>query len=437
MPLFQRRIVQKLLDENRLILPASVIEDHIRRLNKQDEESLTAEWEVLLIYSLAKIGSIEFERDHGGGRKPDITFSSDALGTFVADITTISDKNYDNENPVDYFYECIRNFFKKNGLLASGISVELESGMEGAEYGNRKVRVYLPPKQDITSFVKRNFKSIIDHVKTHPHKSYSERINDQNVIVDISYRPNHQFFSGGGYLAYQVPYSLHRNPIHNRLKRKAEQLKNSEFEGVMGVFICDGDCESLNDTMDSAEKCSQNDIIDKIFTNYSTLSFVVVFSVEEVSFHWGRESRRKIEGKFYNNPKARHLIMTDFSQKICEMCKFFPEPEVTPANAINHMKVKKNEGISFIGGWKLSGNKVHFSSRMMTEILAGNFDYKKHIQNEIKFDHNNRDMMSEFFNRQLREGRMIERVSIEKTKKDDDWIVFEYGESDPAISKFK
>ena len=101
------------------------------------------------------------------------------------------------------------------------------------------------------------------------------------------------------------------------------------------------------------------------------------------------------------------------------------------------MKVKKNEGISFIGGWKLSDNKIHVSSRMITEILAGNFDYKKHIQHEIKSNSNNRDIMSAYFNKQLKEGRMIERVGIEKTKKDDDWIVFEYGESDPAISKFK
>lgn len=44
----------------------------------------------------------------------------------------------------------------------------------------------------------------------------------------------------------------------------------------------------------------------------------------------------------------------------------------------------------------------------------------------------------DYFKRRVSEGRLFEEVEVEKgdNEKDDDWLIFRFGEPDPAISPF-
>ena len=121
MTIFSRRVIQKFLNENRKFMDEEKITDHIKKLNYQNNESIAAEWEVVVLNALSKIGSIEHEKYFPGSKKPDIYFKSPTIDVFVADITSVSDENYDNENPITYFYKCLRDYFSKEGLTTKGL----------------------------------------------------------------------------------------------------------------------------------------------------------------------------------------------------------------------------------------------------------------------------------------------------------------------------
>ena len=60
------------------------------------------EWETAILFALRQVGKIDYEADHGGTRYADVTFYLSDQGTvsFIADVTTVSDRGLDDENPV-------------------------------------------------------------------------------------------------------------------------------------------------------------------------------------------------------------------------------------------------------------------------------------------------------------------------------------------------
>lgn len=438
MPIFSRRVIQKILNENRQFLPAAQVKDHVKRLNNQDNTSIAAVWEVLILNALSKIGEVKHEKQFEGRSEPDIFFESSSITTFVADITAVSDENYDNKNPINFFRECLNDFFKKEEVAMKGLRIEVENEKLG-EYGNRKIKLSLPEKKDIPSFIKQEFHTIRKAIKYNQNQSFKTEIKKENVSISISYNPSSEF-SSGGWASYNVPYSLTKNPIYNGLKDKANQLRKSKYNGVMGVFVCDGGCDSLNNNFHCVEKFSQAEIIQEIFRINTSLSFVVVLTPEEQNHSLGWRSTKYIKSNFYFNPQAKFPVTQDFFQELKKMETYFPVPESMPVNAKIHMKSRKDKGQSHYGGFTMSPaeKEIKISSRMLTELLAGELEFEKFDTEHMQMRSDNRNMIKEFFFNQLQHGGMIDNISIEKCPdEDDDWIKFKYSFSNAAISKYK
>jgi hypothetical protein len=436
MPIFPRRVIQKIITENRQFLPASQVKEHVKKLNKQDNTSIATVWEIVVLNALSKIGVVEHEKKFQGSRKPDIYFSSPDINNFVADITAISDENYDKENPINYFRECLNSFFRKEGLTTKGLCIDVGNNKIG-DYGDRKIKLALPEKNDIPSFIKHEFHTIRETVKHAPNQAFKKEIKKGEASLTVTYNP-HSNYSTGGYASFTVPYSLTKNPLYNRLKKKADQLRSSKYDGIMGVFVCDGKCDSLNNDFYCVEKYSQADIIQEVFRVNNSLSFVIVFTPEEQSHMWGLRSTKFIKGQFYSNPAAKYPTNQDFFENLKKVEKHLPVPESMPINAITFMKSQKNKGLSHYGGFTMSQNEIKISSRMITELLAGVLKFEKFDSEHKQMSNDNRNMIKEFFLTQLGQGRMIEKISIEKCQdEDDDWIKLTYGASDAAISKYK
>ncbi len=73
MPIFSRRVLQRLLDENRNFLEERQVKELVNRLNSLDK-SIATEWEVVLINALSKLGNVFHENNFGGETNPDIYF---------------------------------------------------------------------------------------------------------------------------------------------------------------------------------------------------------------------------------------------------------------------------------------------------------------------------------------------------------------------------
>jgi hypothetical protein len=433
MPIFSRRVIQKILNKNRRFFPAGQVAEHVKKLNNQDNVSIATVWEVVILNALSKVGEVKHEKKFEGSRKPDIFFESSNITPFVADITAISDEYYDKENPINYFRECLNNFFNKEGLTTKGLSIDVGNEKVG-NYGDRKIRLSLPEKKDISSFIKQEFFIIREAIKYAPNQAFKTEIKKENASFSIFYNP-HSKYSAGGYASYTVPYSLTKNPIYNRLKKKADQLRNSKYDGVMGVFVCDGECDSLNNEFYCVEKFSQADIIQVVFRVNTSLSFVVILTPEE---HHQVGTAKYLKGLFYPNPKAKFPVNQDFFQELKKIETYFPAPESMPVNVKTYLKSRKNKGLSHYGGFTVDQDEIKISSRMITELLAGVLEFEKFDTEHKQMSNENKNMIKEFFLNQLKEGRMIDNISIEKCHdEDDDWIKFKYGYSDAAISKYQ
>lgn len=435
MPIFSRRVVQRLINENRSFLSSAHVEEQIKKLNSGDVLSIVAEWEVVILNALSKLGTVVYEKDFSGPSKPDIYFKSVDAVPFVADITTLSDKSYDKNNPIDYFYECVRKYLKKRGLFTKGLTVEVGSDRIG-ECGDQKVKLSLPDKKDLPRFVKNKFSIIADFITKEPNQAFKSKIAEEGVAISITYNPHNEFFSGE-YSSYTVPYSLKRNSLHNSLKSKAGQLRKSKYKGVMGIFLCAGECNALNNDFYDPIKYTQKDIIETFFKSNQTISFVAVFTTEEKYRFLPNNTTRHIKDSIYVNPFARYPVEPKLYHKLETICNYFPVPESMPVNAINQMKFEKNKGLSHLGGFSMGSDEIKISSRMVAELLAGVLDYKKLDKDCKLLSHSERNYIKEFFLRKLTQGKMIENISVEKClDEDDDWLKFKFGNADAAISEF-
>jgi hypothetical protein len=322
----------------------------------------------------------------------------------------------------------------KKGIFSRGIRLEI------GEYRERQIKLKIPNKKeiDINKFIQANFSDFINSIKNNPHDSLSLQIEEDRVSIRVLYNPEDQFSSiGGGHRSYTVPYSLKENPIYRQLTKKAEKLRKSNYPGILGIFLCDGGCDSLNKNMYTPSGYSQEDIIKEFFRKNTSISFVVVFTPEEKRGVDG-STRKYIKSKFYGNHNARYPVGDAFGNYLQRICNFIPSPESMPVNAISHLKSKKAEGLPNYGGYQMSGDEIKISSRMIVELLGGVLDYKKFDEDHKACRSDKQNPVSEFFRGQLRDGKMIEEISVEKcANEDDDWIRFKFGGKDAAISEFQ
>jgi hypothetical protein len=86
---FSRRAIQRCIDELREALSDGQLEGLVKRLNRVGRDRFATSWEVCLLHSLSRVGTVLHEVPLPGGRKPDISFTypgENAVG-FIADVT--------------------------------------------------------------------------------------------------------------------------------------------------------------------------------------------------------------------------------------------------------------------------------------------------------------------------------------------------------------
>lgn len=90
--------------------------------------SLAFEWEVVLLNAFSKVGRVRHEASFGSRRTPDLYFESnaDSKQCFAADITTISDKGFEDSNPYQVLQDELNNRVEKHGLRPDSFSLSVE-----------------------------------------------------------------------------------------------------------------------------------------------------------------------------------------------------------------------------------------------------------------------------------------------------------------------
>lgn len=418
MPIFARRVLQRLLDTTDVLLTHEQSKERLRRLNAANEQSLDTEWEVALLYGLARLGAVRYEPKFGGTSNPDLHFN-DGIVEFVADVVTVNDSGYEQANRRKEFEREFWLRIRRTGLPLAGFSYRING-----EEQNGKMRLLLPDDWD--ALFETNFSNMLAWVKLVPSEPVALHRKEPGIDVIFSYTPK-QDSLGGGYLAYRKSKRPTATPIYHALKRKRDQLKVSGYTGTRGIILCDGDCEELR---------APEQIVRRFFRDTESVSFVVVITLSGSRFD-RREKPIRITARVYQHPALAmpniDALRLLFEQRLPSV---IPSPYDDVVNALNHLRWKKRRaGLSHHGGYTFSGRHMKISSRALLELLSGEITSEEFMKVH-RFTKD--EPIPNPFAVAIRQGRMIADITVKRDENDDDdWIEFEFTDPDPAISNFR
>jgi hypothetical protein len=125
----------------------------------------------------------------------------------------------------------------------------------------------------------------LEKVRQKPDQERSHHIchNSPPIDIVIHYQPG--VGSGVGSLSYGVYTGTtvkDNNPLFNRLKDKAAQLKKSRYEGIRGVIVCDGGSQIFKESGHSSTY-SMKEVIREFFRINTSVFFVATIGIKSIS----------------------------------------------------------------------------------------------------------------------------------------------------------
>ncbi|MDQ1637401.1 MAG: hypothetical protein QOF62_740 [Pyrinomonadaceae bacterium] len=437
MAIFSRRTLQRLINENARFLSKSQLKEHTRRLNKEDEHSLGAEWEVVLLNVFSKLGTVTHEPDLG--TRPDLYFVSnlDKSHGFIADIATVSDRGIDEVYPIQALSIGLNDILCKRGLKTSAFGLRVGTEVSTKVWPRPNPRFKIPHRSHLDRDVfNEHFFRFLDAIALAPDQKRTYRISDTRIEIQIKYDPD------GKYYSRSWPYnkeltSLVHNTIYSRLEEKATKLARANYSGPAAIIVCDGGCDLLSRARDLASY-HVDDAINYFLRENAGIAFVLTFVVQETAPSF--QIQRNLVATLYRGKcfsKVGKRILEAFDQ----MGECFPEAERTAQNAGYLFEgTQAFIGRSFGGASSMSDNEIRISARGLLELLSG-----KITQEQFFKSHSFVPMPSESrrrwnpFKSKLSQGSLITEITVEsgENERDDDWLTIKFGGPDPAVSPFE
>jgi len=430
-----------MLDENAQWLSAKQTARHIAALNSTlNQAALSDEWEIAFLNAFSKLGTVVHEPDRVGESKPDIILRINGTKVLVADIVTASDKDLHRINPVETLWDELWNRTKRvrDAGISTGFSLQVGAGTpkRGQSLfrgrGAQPVRLKIPEQQRWKAVIfNRGFERFLSAVVSRPavDREFVVRSDEADIRIGYglneSWRREHLVYTG-------TPFKK-KNPVHTALRHKRDQLAKSKFTGTKGIILCDGYCALMQDRSGSWASFGLDEVVKEFLREHQSISFVAAITIS---------GRRGIGPKnlyydftVYTNRRGTP-IPAELDKAIMKLPDLLPRPMNTPQNALNELDwLRKtnawNQGMSHAGGYSLSSRRVKVSSRNVLQLLAGTLGVQ-----QFQAGLGGRNPFAE----KLLRGQLIKSVLIEPSEvaeEDDDWIVFEFGEPDPAISPFR
>lgn len=433
--IFSRRDIQVCIDIVRENISSAAADDLARKLNIPGKDRIPAMWEAVILSALSKVGKVESEKLQANGKRPDVAYVGENGFEFVADITCVSDDGLDRDNPIDLFQKEFNLAMRRLGMPLGGYSIRVEADKKITTRGV-KTLLKLPEYSQIPNFVKDNVEAPIKKQIKDNGIASGLVIDAEGVFIEIEFDSSKCPFAFVSHPSYDVPLILDRNPLYSAIRGKAkEQLKG--LDGVKGIIVCDGDCSAMR-SKDAFGVESAYRICNEFFRQHQSIDFILLIAVQE----------RRVGGFIERLPNEiyiqyRQADRIDF-QGAAEIAKIFedvfrlvPAPKRTAVNGVS-LANNKGYGAGYKGGFRMGGGKVKLSSRVIMDVLSGRRsveEFNKDFHAVSAFD-SSFCMMPNPFEMMLKDGRLPISVTVEKGD-EDDWLEFEFGEADAAISPFK
>lgn len=428
MPIFSNRSLRRMLDTLAPSLMPSRVRELERKISRNNEQTIPAEWEIAVGYALLQAGTIT---DPGDGRPGNLDFLFQPHGqseTVIVEVTCVSDRAAKDRNPVDEFSTELRKSARKYGLDEFG---GLHWGLGDVELDDGIV-LGIPAKNDMVRFFKSpSFVAFVKAIKGEPGAERRYEFQAQGSRSVIVFRPGKSTPIGGGHRSFNIARKPQDAGILRRLMDKERQLSRSKMNMPAIVFLCDNDSY----VMKTAEGGSMpgmltiGTIVGAFFDGLSSwnsgawiqhptvkkgakrIHLVVALAVKDAWSNRINRFRRGLKAQIFGGAHtAGHMTSPVFVEALNCAINSLPASRATAANAL-----KRDKWPRFYGGGSMSMHKVKISLGALQQLLVG-----KISQADFAKDH---EHLANHLQRLDDMGLAISDIEIQSmADEDDDWV---------------
>ena len=434
---FTRRSMQQMLDSIAQWMPEGSFTELIGRLNASRSNRLPQMWELAWLYALGSVIQVEHERPLPNG-KPDLWFNiSDGgkLRPVVADITCVSDISLHAANPFEKLFNAVHEQAQKAGLHGGSFQVTA-SHLESGPHRAKKVQLLIPNGAGFDELVKRHLKPFTRNIASDPLTPQRLEVDEPAAKFVVEYKGIGQY-SQGSHRSYEGTLSLENNVLFNRLRDKTRQLRGAPEGAVRMLVVCDGGCALLR-RPSPLEGYSARQIAQHFLRGSQTIDVVALVTIVEELGILSRRSQKSLRCDLVTTVPTRpaHLADSTFqalTHLFGEAVTKLPAPSMMPSNSARR-NLDSEWSASMEGAYSISPDKIKISARAVLELLAGAMSYERFAEIH-RWNGSNLNM----FRSRLQSGRLFTSARIESLDhiQDDDWLEFEFGPPDPAVSAFR
>jgi hypothetical protein len=345
-----------------------------RLKSRRAKDALSAEWEIVMLNALRECGKVEIEPLLQSSTRefhPDVLLDPFPDDLFVLphcyiEITSLSDAGFEADNPRQFFIEGFKRQVKRLSLPIHCFDVEIAGAIQdkteadrrskkptvgseqppvnwgewfrGRAFNDRKMRLSLPAKAAIESFVRGRLTTELQAVARESSRPHAITIADSGVQIGIDYNPRRSHFSYC-WPSYTTAYSLTYNPVARRLNKKRPQI--SKCSAPRGVILCDAGCDILSDRgYVGPEGFRLREIVTNVLARRHEISFVLTFSVQQNVNGLGRQECVQLAVQAFCNPEKASFPIgeTELDSLGRKVADHLPEPIDTPNNALHGIR---------------------------------------------------------------------------------------------------
>lgn len=418
MSIFARREIQKRLNSFARIVGKKKLNQIVRDLNiegnesnnKRFLESLAVAWEVVIVSAFAELGNTKYEIKISNGKKPDFFFCDHGV-LLIGDVFTVSDEQQHKKNPVDEFSTIIGKIWKEFGLQKGSLSWRVEgvdlkprsapktAGFWGPFHLSSKrpinhgclKRLTLPPLSQLSEYLHAKVCPFFKKLRASPDRPNCLHVDEQYdsetmVRFSIAYTPKGSGFSGT-YPSYTTTTDIERHVLWRRLIEKHKQfdLATEEFPRIL--FVCDGGCLALSDSLGGVSEYRFEEVLDHfwrrpefsedrrwLWITEEGISAVVVLSIESIIAPLDFLNRREfiLKAHLYSNPYCRFPLDEISAELLNKVVSRLPAPIESPANVLRLVATNPISS-RHIGGFTMKQNGIEMSGVELLRSLPVNF----------------------------------------------------------------
>jgi hypothetical protein len=236
--------------------------------------------------------------------------------------------------------------------------------------------------------------------------------------------------------------SLTNNPIYNALKAKAKQLRAAPEDSIRLVILCDGDCAAMKKSIfaGTGGSYTARQIATEFLRKTSAVDLVLLVTVE-------KQSEYQLSGGYAmsydltaaptnaRSPRISDQIIEAIKKLLERSIQAIPMPMTDSCNAAIRCE-ESGYGLGKHGGYRMRGDKIAISARLVQELLAGRIT-SENFEKFHGWGFGPEDRLNPFEQALLR-GKLISEIDITDCgDEDDNEMEFHFGSQDPAISPFR